>query len=153
MLKSSTWPKDRTISGATTPDQSEPESDVNEREHRIPQSSSITEATLLDCLVSYPGHSLGDFTPVQRCSRCIQQPLLTGSHSGSEWTWDYWQLKGTPYFQNLKEWNHTIICFSAISRTFGVVVDLIIFQRFSCLILPLLSSRLRQFVFSRIKCV
>ena len=32
-----------------------------------------------DCLVSYPGHSLGvGLTPLQRCSQCILQPQLTG---------------------------------------------------------------------------
>ena len=29
-------------------------------------------------LVSYLEHSLGDFTSLQKCSRCIQQPRLTG---------------------------------------------------------------------------
>ena len=31
-----------------------------------------------DCLVSYPGPSLGDLTPQQRCSQCILQPQPTG---------------------------------------------------------------------------
>ena len=48
------WPIDRTLSGATTPGQSEHESDSNEEVLRIPQSFSITEASLSDCLVSYP---------------------------------------------------------------------------------------------------
>ena len=52
---SSIWPIDKTLSGATTPSQSWPESDDND----IPQSSSITETSLSDCLVSYSGHSLG----------------------------------------------------------------------------------------------
>ena len=30
---------------------------------RIPQSSSISKASQTDCLVSYPGHSLGEFYP------------------------------------------------------------------------------------------
>ena len=43
---------DRILSGATTPDQRGHGSDG------IPQSSSITEASPSDCLVSYPGYSL-----------------------------------------------------------------------------------------------
>ena len=68
-----------TLLGATTPGQSGSRSDGNERVLRIPQSSSITGFSLSDCLVSYPGHSLGrGLTPLQRCSRCILQPQPTG---------------------------------------------------------------------------
>ena len=59
MQFSSTWPIDRTISGATTPGQSGPESDGNEGTLHIPQSYSITGTSPSDCLVSYSGHSLG----------------------------------------------------------------------------------------------
>ena len=55
MLFSSNWTIDKALSGATTPNQSESGSDVNERELHISQSSSITGT--LFC-VSYPGHSL-----------------------------------------------------------------------------------------------
>ena len=41
------------LSDASTPGQSGPESDGNEGELHIPQSSSITEASPSDCLVSY----------------------------------------------------------------------------------------------------
>ena len=44
------------LSGATTPGQSGPGSNVNEGVLRIPQSSSITGISPSDCLVSYPGH-------------------------------------------------------------------------------------------------
>ena len=57
----SIWPMDRTLSGATTPSQSEPGSDGNEGVIHIHQSSSITGTSPSDGLVSYPGHSL------QRC--------------------------------------------------------------------------------------
>ena len=53
MQFSSIWPIDRTLSGATAPGQSWPGSDGNERVLRIPQSSSITETSTSDCLVSY----------------------------------------------------------------------------------------------------
>ena len=43
-----------------------PESDGNEGVIRIPQSSSITRTSPLDCLVSYPGHSLGEVLPLCR---------------------------------------------------------------------------------------
>ena len=61
-LFSSVWPIDRTLSGATTPGQSETGSDGNEGVLHIPQSSSITGASS-DCLVSYPRHSLKVFYP------------------------------------------------------------------------------------------
>ena len=43
--------------------QSGPESDGNEGVLFIPQNSSITGVSPLDCLVSYPGHSLGESYP------------------------------------------------------------------------------------------
>ena len=60
MSNGSTWPIDRTLSGATTPGQSGPGSNGNEEVLRIPQSSSITGAWQSDCLMSYPGHSIGE---------------------------------------------------------------------------------------------
>ena len=59
MSNSSIWPIDRTLSNATTPSQSVPGSDGNDRVLCIPQSSSINETSPSDCLVSYLGHSLG----------------------------------------------------------------------------------------------
>ena len=47
------------LSGATTPGQSGPESNVNEGVLRIPQSSSITGTSPSDCLVSYRDNRLG----------------------------------------------------------------------------------------------
>ena len=49
----------RPLSGATTPDQSGPGSDGNKGVLRIAQSTSITGTSPSDCLVSYPGHTLG----------------------------------------------------------------------------------------------
>ena len=79
------WPIDRTLSGATTPGQNVLGSDSNERILRIPQSSSITEFSPSDCLVSYKVTRWeGELTPMQKCSqynrynRCILQPLPTG---------------------------------------------------------------------------
>ena len=67
-----------TLSSATTPSQSGLGSDGNEEVLRIPQTSSITEISLSDCLVLYPGHSLVEgLTPLQRSSRCILQPQPT----------------------------------------------------------------------------
>ena len=51
---------ERTLSGATTPGQSGPESDGNRRLFCILQSSNITGASPSNCLVPYPGHSLGE---------------------------------------------------------------------------------------------
>ncbi len=52
-----------TLSGATTPSQSKLGNDGSEGALRIPQSSSITGTPPSDCLVSYPGHSLGESYP------------------------------------------------------------------------------------------
>ena len=60
---SAIWPVDRALSGATTPGQREPGSKGNEEVLLIPQSSSITGTLPSDCLVSYPGHSLGESYP------------------------------------------------------------------------------------------
>ena len=49
---------DRALSGDSTPAQSGPGSDGNKRVLHIPHSSSITETSPSDCLVSYPGLSL-----------------------------------------------------------------------------------------------
>ena len=73
---SSISPRDRTLSGATTPGKSAPRSDGNERMLHIPQIFK-TGASQLNFLTSYPGHSLGEYNPVQECSRCILDPLLT----------------------------------------------------------------------------
>ena len=79
MQFNSIQPIDRTLSGATTPGQSGPGSNGNEGVLHIPQSSSIAGTSPSDCLVSYPGHSLGGIlTPLQRSSRCILQPQPTG---------------------------------------------------------------------------
>ena len=59
---SSIWHIDRTLSGATTLSQSGPGSDDKGVNH-IPQSTSINGALPSDCLVSYPGHSLGESYP------------------------------------------------------------------------------------------
>ena len=63
---SSIWPIERTLSSATTPGQSGPGSDSNEEVLRIPPNSSIIEASPSDCLMSYPGHSLGKVLPLCR---------------------------------------------------------------------------------------
>ena len=63
MSNSSIWPIDRTLLGATTPGQSGPGSNGNERQLHISQSSSITKASLSDCLESYLGHLLGETYP------------------------------------------------------------------------------------------
>ena len=46
---SSIWSMNRTLSGAATLDQSEPESDCNEGVLHIPQSSSMTGTSPSDC--------------------------------------------------------------------------------------------------------
>ena len=75
---SSIWSTDRTLSDTTTLSQSGPGSNGNKRILCLPQSSSITRASPSGCLVSYPGHLLGNLTSLQRCSWCILQPQPTG---------------------------------------------------------------------------
>ena len=58
MSNSSIWAIDRTLSDATTPDLSWPESDDNKGVFRLPQNANIIGASLSDYLVSYPGDSL-----------------------------------------------------------------------------------------------
>ena len=57
---SSFWAIDRTLSGITILGQSGPGSNGSEGLLHISQSSSITWISPSDCLVSYPGHSLGE---------------------------------------------------------------------------------------------
>ena len=71
---SSTRPIDRTLSGAATPGQRGPGGDGSEGVLYTPQNSSITGTSSSNCLVPYPGHSLGGLTPLQRCSWCILPP-------------------------------------------------------------------------------
>ena len=68
------WP----LSGVTTLCQSGLGNNGNERVPRIPQSSSTTETSVSDCLVSYLGHRFLSLIPLQRCSRNILQPQPTG---------------------------------------------------------------------------
>ena len=51
------------LSGPTIPCQSGPGSNDNEGVLRIPPNPSITEASPLDCLASYTGHSLCESYP------------------------------------------------------------------------------------------
>ena len=85
------------IYNTNTPGQSGHGSNGNKRVLHIPQSSSITGASPSDCLVSYPGHSLGSLTPMQRCSWCILQPHPTGPNPRSSHTKDLekWYLMPT----------------------------------------------------------
>ena len=52
----------RTLSSATTPGQSGPGNNGNEGVLLIPQSS-MTGASLSDCIMSYPAHLFGGFYP------------------------------------------------------------------------------------------
>ena len=62
---SSIWAIDRALFVATVPRQGRPRSDGNEGVLHIPQSSSIIGTLPSECLMSYPGHSLQEY------SRCI----------------------------------------------------------------------------------
>ena len=66
-----------TLSGTTTPDESEPGSNGIGGVFHIPQSSN-TGASPSDFLMSYPKHSLGKFYFFTE----MQQPQLTGFFYG-----------------------------------------------------------------------
>ena len=74
-IKQSIWPRDRTLSGASTPGQFGPRCDGSERVIRVPQS--ITEASPSDCFVSYQDTRWESLTPLQRWSQYILSPQLT----------------------------------------------------------------------------
>ena len=57
------WPIDRALSGVTTQSQNGPGSDGNKGVFNIPQILSITGTSPSGCLVSYPGHLLGESYP------------------------------------------------------------------------------------------
>ena len=71
MFNSSIWPRDRTLSSATTPDQRGPGTDGNEGVLHIIQSSIITETSPSDCLVPYPGHLLGVAGDLPHCKEAV----------------------------------------------------------------------------------
>ena len=58
MSNHSVWAIDKTLSGATTQEQSIYESNINEEIHCVPQISWIIQATPSYRLVPYPEHSL-----------------------------------------------------------------------------------------------
>ena len=76
------WPIDRTLSGATNPGQSGPETDGNEGIFHIVQSSSITRAS--DCHIQ--DTHWGSLVSLQRCRQCIlqHQPTVPPGHSLGE---------------------------------------------------------------------
>ena len=83
----------RSLSSATTPGQSGPESDGNEGVFRIPQSFSITGASLSDCLVSYLGFSLEEYYPSAE-KQCMYFAATV------DWATNYWI---TEFFQLFSE--------------------------------------------------
>ena len=83
MQFSSIWLKDRTLSGATIPGQGESGNNGNEQVPCIPQSSSITESSPSDCLVSYLEHLLGD-------SYLSAEMRLVYSTAPAEWAKKYY---------------------------------------------------------------
>ena len=79
----SIWPIDRTLSGATTPGQSGPESNGNEGVFCIFQISTAG-ASPSDNLMSYPGHSLG----VESYFSIEMQSVY--SNALETWAWHSW---------------------------------------------------------------
>ena len=87
------------FSGATTPGQSGPWRNGNNVVFRIPQSPSINGTSVSDCLVSYPGHSLGGgLIPL-----CILQPQPIWQIFDSVLLVMVWRLKYTKTEYNVEE--------------------------------------------------
>ena len=81
------WPIDRILSCTTTPGQSGPGSDGNEKVLHILQRSSITGVSPSDGLMSYPGHSLegGGLTPLQTMQSVDSTAPANRAHLGWKW--------------------------------------------------------------------
>ena len=95
--------RDRTLSGGTTPGQG---SNGNGRVLCISQSSSIIGDSPSDCLVTYSGHSLGEFLPpLQKDSSSLP------SHSDS-----------TDFPDSLCPSDPTIHCFLQVLRATSLLV-------------------------------
>ena len=90
------WTIDRVLSGTTTPIQSGPGSNGNGGVLRIPQSLSIIETSPSDCLVSYPGHSLGGSYPSAEVQSVYSTAPVdwTSGNLGSESNWLTWHSSG-----------------------------------------------------------
>ncbi len=74
-------PLDRVLSGAIIPGQSGPRSDGNEGVlHMGPKASALLEPHHQIVLCHIRTLVRGGLTPLQRCSRCILQPQLTGQY-------------------------------------------------------------------------
>ena len=114
--------------------QNEPKNNVNEEVLRISQSFSSTRASPSNSLVSYPGYSLGGFTPMQRCSRCILQlqptrPLRVVSRYFLKARWELHKnaqcwfgpiLKQNISHQHLYGHSHTILQILQVRRAIHV---------------------------------
>ena len=77
---------DMTLSGTATLSQCRRRSAGNKRVFHILQISSITGTSQLDCLVSYPGHSLGGIYP-------SAEMQLLYSTSPAEWAMAYFHSR------------------------------------------------------------
>ena len=97
---SSIWPTDKTLSNSG--------SDDYKGVFCIPQSFSIRLFSVIS------GHSLGNLTRLQRCSRCILQPQLTGQNTyrRSMWITRRTMLKNKPYLVNLWTFQSTLVSYS-----------------------------------------
>ena len=102
MSNSSIWPKDRTLSDATSLGQSGPVSNGTEGVVHIPQSSSITGASPSDCLELYLGHSL-----VGRESYSSADIQLVFSTAQAIWA-------GNMIILLNKQWNKQTVIFQTI---------------------------------------
>ena len=107
----SIWPIDRTLSGATTPGQSEPGGDSNEEVLRITQSPNITGISPWDCLVLYTGDLLvGSYPSAEMQSVYSTTP--------ADWARIFFMMKFEKHFvEYIKQRNLSVI-FKKISKSY-----------------------------------
>ena len=77
-LTLSVWSRDGNLTSTIISGQSGHGSNGNKGVHLIPQINSITEDSLADKSVSYPGLSLEGVDPLQGYSQYILQPQMVG---------------------------------------------------------------------------
>ena len=106
MSKSSIWPINRTLSSATTLDQSGPWSNGIEEVLCIPQSSR-TEASPSDCSMSYPGDLLGR----SYFSAVMQSVYFTVP---ADWATYTTVVKAVHIYINYMTWSHVWPTFNKV---------------------------------------
>ena len=106
---SSIWPIDKSLSGATIPDQSGHESNGNKEVLCIPKTPALLEPHRHTVYFNIQDTRWESLFPLQRCSRCILESQLTESSR----LWPHW--KGGIQWNSLCGWIYIYIMQVGIS--------------------------------------